>query len=617
MPESYYPGHRPVGSPDRRRGKRWVLSHQIEDKDGELGIAGHSIDSRVRLHAPGPFPHLARMLSLVTIFSGFLGAGILVATPLGAQGIAGTLVQTETGAPIEGASVVLLNRSGDQVDWRLTDASGRFGFPRIQAGTYLLRADRIGHASVLSDSIMVEPGVTTVYRLETPVEAILLAGIDVTSSSRCELRPGRGASTAAVWEEARKALEATSRTTDLGVYRYVIRHYERELDDRGREVRSEQSRIQRGVMANPFLSLNVEILLERGFMHSDGDGFVYYAPDADVLLSDRFLDSHCMSLTEGEGEAEGLLGLSFEPTENRGVPDISGVLWVDPEDAELQWLDYRYEFLNVPNSDRLGGKIQFYGLPNGTWIVREWYIRMPLLEATLGIDQQTRLIGLREQGSLVLSVNNLQGDLVLDSGAGIIEGVVLLPGGSDPVVGVVVILDDSTPVTTDEDGRFRFTALAQGYHGLRVLNPVLDSLGLPAEPVFFEVSAGEVTSASLRFSSIQTVLTEKCGPVERPGFEGILTGFALDENGDPLPGARVSVAWEEFEQQGRTFGTVHKVLTTSELPDDALFLVCGLPRDRAVDLTVEWNGIESRIDRFQLSRALRVSRRNITIRGGR
>ena len=593
------------------------MSHQIEDKDGELGIAGHSIDSHVGLHAPGPFPHLARMLSLVTIFSGFLGAGIFVATPLGAQGITGTLVQTETGAPIEGASVVLLNRSGDQVDWRLTDASGRFGFPRIQAGTYLLRADRIGHASVLSDSIMVEPGVTTVYRLETPVEAILLAGIDVTSSSRCELRPGRGAATAAVWEEARKALEATSRTTDLGVYRYVIRHYERELDDRGREVRSEQSRIQRGVMANPFLSLNVEILLERGFMHSDGDGFVYYAPDADVLLSDRFLDSHCMSLTEGEGEAEGLLGLSFEPTENRGVPDISGVLWVDPEDAELQWLDYRYEFLNVPNSDRLGGKIQFYGLPNGTWIVREWYIRMPLLEATLGIDQQTRLIGLREQGSLVLSVNNLQGDLVLDSGAGIIEGVVLLPEGSDPVVGVVVLLGDSTRVTTDRDGRFRFTALAQGYHGLRVFNPVLDSLGLSAEPVFLEVSPGEVTSASLRFSSMETVLTEKCGPVERPGFEGILTGFALDENGDPLPGARVSVAWEEFEQQGGTFGTVHKVLTTSELPDDALFLVCGLPRDRAVDLTVEWNGIESRIERFQLSRAQRVSRRNITIRGGR
>ena len=37
-----------------------------------------------------------------------------------------------------------------------------------------------------------------------------------------------------------------------------------------------------------------------------------------------------MSLTEGEDEAEGLIGLSFRPTEDRGVTDISGVLWVDP-----------------------------------------------------------------------------------------------------------------------------------------------------------------------------------------------------------------------------------------------------------------------------------------------
>ena len=113
----------------------------------------------------------------------------------------------------------------------------------------------------------------------------------------------------------------------------------------------------------------------------DDDGSIYYAPDADVLLSDAFLDTHCMSLVEGEDEAEGLVGLSFEPTQDRGVTDISGVLWLDPADAELQWLDYQYEFLDVPNSERLGGKIRFSGLPDGTWIVRQWYIRMPILES--------------------------------------------------------------------------------------------------------------------------------------------------------------------------------------------------------------------------------------------
>ena len=336
-------------------GKRCVLKPADQGWE-KSGIAGHGTDSRVRLHTLRAFLHTARMLFLVTTFSWFLGVGMLVAAPLSAQAITGTLVEAETGAPVEGASVILLNRSGDEVDWRLTDVAGRFDFRMTRAGTYLLRADRIGHASVLSNPIPVDRDVTAVYRLETPVEAILLAGIDVRSSSRCEIRPGWGMSTARVWEEARKALEATSRTSGLGVYRFVIRHYERELDARGRRVRSEQSRIQRGEIAGPPRSLNVESLLEKGFTRLEGDGTVYYAPDADVLLSDLFLDTHCMSLAEGEDEAEGLLGLAFEPTEDRGVPDISGVLWLDPEDGEVQWLDYRYEFLDVPNSERLGGK---------------------------------------------------------------------------------------------------------------------------------------------------------------------------------------------------------------------------------------------------------------------
>ena len=573
-------------------------------------MAGHSTDSWVSLHV---------LRTLGTTFLWCLRAGMLVAAPLRAQAIIGTLVEAETRAPVEGASIVLLNLSGDQVDWRLTDAVGRFNFQMSRAGTYVLRADRIGHASVLSDPISVDRGVTVVHRMETPVEAIRLAGIEVSSSRRCEIRPGPGVSTATVWEEARKALEATSRTSERGVYRYVIRHYERELDARSLRVRSEQSRIQSGVMGSPFGSLDVESLLERGFTRDDDDGTIYYAPDADVLLSDLFLDTHCMSLIEGEDEAEGLLGLSFEPTEDRGVPDISGVLWLDPEDAELQWLDYGYEFLDVPSSEKLGGKIRFHGLPDGTWIVREWYIRMPLLEVARvrGLQGRPQLVGLREQGSLVLRVNNLQGDLVLDSGAGIIEGVVLDSEGSNPVEQVVVVLDDGTQVTTDEDGRFQFTSLSEGYYGLRMSNPALDSLGLSAESVFFEVSPGEVTSARLRVASLDTVMTEKCVPGDLSTYEGILTGFALDERGDPLSGARVSVLWEEVERRGGNLGTVARVLTTSELADDGFFLICGLPRDRSVDITVEWNGMESRPERFQLSQTQLVSRRDVTIRGSR
>ena len=598
-------------------------------------MAGSGTDSRVRLYvlrtslyAVRTSLHAVRTSFLVATFLWCLGAVLFVTVPLGAQAISGTLVESETGAPVEGAAVILLSRNGERLDWRLTNATGRFNFRTPGPGTYLLQAERIGHARVLSDPIPIDRGVTVVYRLETPVEAILLAGIEVESSRRCEVRPRQGLSTATVWEEARKALEATSRTSSLGVYRYMIRRYEQELDARGRRVRSEQSRILRGqALASPFRSLDVENLLENGFVRPDGEGSIYYGPDADVLLSDPFLDTHCMSLEWGEDEAEGLLGLSFEPTEDRGVPDIRGVLWLDPANAELQWLDYRYQYLDVPSSERLGGRIRFHGLPNGTWIVSEWYIRMPVLQALRRRGRvRTRLVGLKEEGGVVVRASNLQGDAVLDLGAGIVEGVVLDSEGSEPVEEVVVLLGDSTRVTTDGDGRFRFTALVEGYYGLRVFNPVLDSLGFSAEPVFLEVRPGDVASVRLRFSSLDAVLTEECiaeppgvgvaiGQVDFSENRGILTGFALLDTGEPATGAQVSVRWQEVVERGLGGLTrLDESLTTTELREDGFFLMCGVPRERPVEIITVWNGVESRPESLELSGWQRVSRRDPTIR---
>ena len=207
-------------------------------------------------------------------------------TPARAQAILGILVEAETGAAIEGAAIILLGESGDQLSWRLTNPAGRFNFPINGAGRFRLRADRIGHASVLTDVIVLDGAANAVQRIEAPLEAIVLAGIEVEGSRRCEVRLESGVATARVWEEARKALEAASQTTRRGTYRYVIRRYARELDTRGRPTQVEESRILRQVTRRPFASLDVDDLLSQGFVRPDGDGSVYYAPDADVLLSD-------------------------------------------------------------------------------------------------------------------------------------------------------------------------------------------------------------------------------------------------------------------------------------------------------------------------------------------
>ena len=547
-------------------------------------------------------PTADTLRTLRALRTGLLVVALVHSTPsLRAQAIRGTLVEAGTGGPVDGAAMVLLDEADTQISWRLTDPAGRFSFILERGGSFRLRADRIGHSSVRSDLIVVGGEETVVHRLEIPVEAIVLAGLTVESGRRCEVRPGSGGATAQVWQEARKALEATAQTTRRGFYRYVIRHFERELDARGRRVLKEESRIDRQLTPNPWKSLPVDDLLSQGFVRADGDGSVYYAPDAQVLLSDPFLDTHCMRLTEGDDESEGLIGLAFEPVEDRGITEISGVLWVDRSNGELQWLDYDYEELDVPNSERLGGRVSFDGLPNGTWIVRDWTIRMPQLSATRDETGRlrTELTGIKEQGGLIVRVSNVQGDVVLDSRAGVLEGVVVDSAGRSPVAGAVVMLDESDRATTDEGGRFRFPSVPEGNYGLRVANPTLDALGLPPPPTYVESVPGEVSSVRLQLPGVVPALTEVCGPHERRQGGGIITGHMSHASGDPASGASIKIVWDEVIALPNGFQNVQLEANVAVARSDGLYAACGIPRDRWLQISVEWDGRESRPERWR------------------
>ncbi len=559
-------------------------------------------------------PHVMRVL-----FLGLITARIVCSAPsLDAQAIHGTLVEATIGTPVDGAAVVLLDETDSQIAWRLTDPLGRFSFPLESGGAYRLRADRIGHTSVRSDLIRVRGLETVTYQLEIPVEAIVLAGLTVQGGRRCQVRPGSGEATARVWEEARKALEATSQTTRRGFYRYVIRRFERELDARGRRVLKEESRIDRQLTPNPWKSLPVDDLLTGGFVRPDGDGSVYYAPDADVLLSDPFLDTHCMRLTEGKDESEGLIGLAFEPVEDRGITEISGTLWVDPSNGRLKWLDYGYEELDVPNRDRLGGRVSFEGLPNGTWIVREWTIRMPLLSITQLERGGTRvnLEGIKEEGGLIVRVSNVGGEIVLDSRAGILEGVVVDSTGRGPVTGAVVLLDASDQATTDEEGRFRFTSLPAGNYGISVSNPELDALGLASPTTYVESIPGKVSSIRLEFPGVVAALTPVCGPHESRVGGGIITGHVRQVSGEPAPGARLKIGWQEIRAVPGGFQRRDIEAEADVARDDGLFAVCGLPRDRWLQVSVEYNGQETRSERWRFPGMTVVVQKDMTAPSG-
>ena len=111
----------------------------------------------------------------------------------------------------------------------------------------------------------------------------------------------------------------------------------------------------------------VETLATKGYMHRNADGtHTYYAPDAEVLLSDQFIQTHCFSVVRETEKHEGHVGLSFVPIESGRLVDVEGALWLDETSGELRTVEYRYAGLPASVSDpRNGGQLEFMPLLSG------------------------------------------------------------------------------------------------------------------------------------------------------------------------------------------------------------------------------------------------------------
>lgn len=491
----------------------------------------------------------------------WLAAAAVLATAgpvsVSAQSVLVRVLESPSGQPLQGTLVTLTDGGGGFVKSALTDARGRFLFVGVEAGRYGLRAEMIGHTTGLRDEIVVAPGETVEVRMRLPVRALELHGLDVEGDERCRLRPEEGLQVAAVWDEARKALEAARWTEERGVYEYRTQKVVRDVELESRRIVHQERERSVGYLRTPYESLPAERLAAGGFVQdaSDGQGDVYYAPDARALLSDAFLDTHCMRLRIGEGEHEGWVGLAFEPLRGRRIPDIQGTLWMDMESRELRRLAYRYVNLRWGGHlERVGGEVHFRRLPDGTWIIPEWTIRMPIMGRSRDLQgrQQVFQVGLREEGGQVLRVREPGGRVILTSTTGTLEGVVVDSLGLEAVQGATVELMGTGETTeTDSTGTYFFSELPPGSYRVTFTHPKLDDFGYRPEPSTVDVARGEVTSARLRMPSRKALLAALCEAElgqERPRGTGVLVGRILEEGtGLPLAGAVVRIGWADHD----------------------------------------------------------------------
>ncbi len=539
---------------------------------------------------------------------------LIAAVPDAANGqeVRGRLVDAAGGSGIGGAMVSLEDRDGRRIGQVLTRTeSGLFELRIPGPGEYRVRAERIGYASTLSDYFSVASTDTLTIELAARIEPISLTGIEAEADRRCRVRPEEGLAVARVWEEARKALAAAAWTRERGLYRYEMLTIRRRLDARGRRVEREDRDYLEVSAPTPYESRPADSLLAEGFVRLSDQGVVFWGPDADVLLSDYFVDTHCFRLRPGERRQGELLGLEFEPIPDRDVAEVAGTMWLDPVSAHLRRLDFRYVNLNVPA--RLmraspGGSVEFTTLPNDTWIVPSWHLRM------FRPDPAATLAAIIMEHGEVLRVRDQQGVVFEGDRGGRIVGTVFdsLRAG---LPGARVFLDgEGTDVVTDADGRFEMTHLGPWTYTVHFNHPYMERLGYQPEPVDVEMGSDPSSPVRVDFEAppMDEVLDDVCGGVGQPGptqaadgrivwYEGVLTMAVTDSDGNPVADAGVLAVTaapgaEDLEEGG------HRILGRTS--DSGLYRMCWVPVDLPLELVALSRGEGFDRDAFEDGAAL-------------
>ena len=338
----------------------------------------------------------------------WIALGLLLgARPAGAQTVRGWVEQAD-GVPIFGAFIMLEDSSGVVSRRVLSTESGSYRITAPAPGAYRLRAERIGYSAAVSPWLRLDEGEDLSYRFVIEPSPVRLREIRVEERARCTILPDEGIELQRVWDEALKAITATAWTGQQPYFRFDAVMHTQTLDNRGRPTAEAVLEEVRFYGRHPFRAIPAQDLVLGGFVQHPGGQVAYYAPDADVLLSDSFVRRHCFRLVRGRAESAGLLGLEFEALPQSRLPDIEGVMWLDPASSELRWLDFTYVNLEASIEQQgLGGMVEFARLPSGAWIIRSWWIRVPVVEWIPGQLQRPgryRLLGIDEGGGQVVSV---------------------------------------------------------------------------------------------------------------------------------------------------------------------------------------------------------------------
>ncbi|HEX6627710.1 MAG TPA: hypothetical protein VF105_07140 [Gemmatimonadaceae bacterium] len=534
-----------------------------------------------------------------------LSAAVLsiAATRATAQDLQIEVFEAATGKPIIGANVSLFDSAGTiPVLGGFSDLNGRIDLRAPIRGPYRVRADKIGYDSWLSVQLAI--GDRTVHVRAGMIPARNPATVIALNESACQQMVGPGTAIGDMWTEIKKALTASALTESQGLVPLDVDLYERSLDRNGAIV-SERTEQRNRLARRPVLGISWDQIDTT--RRNDASGIdVFRAPDPASIVADQFVKSHCFAAIRGYGTETGLTGLEFKPSRVGGVPELTGVLWLDPKTNALRVLNFDYVNLPIPlRVARTSGRLEFDQLPSGQWIVPRWYIRMPRLAHIASSDarlaSRDSLIGYQEVGGIArpagsprpaasARVATTAADAPADAGGQtVISGFVYDSSSTRALANVQVLTRSGRyKTTTNSAGRYEMAVDGRLNDTIVFDHPRLRLLRVARmQPV--SVASGGRAQASLFVPSYATLRASLCGRnATATEAQGLMAGYVRDAAGRPIARAHVWAVWQLqwIEQNGRLVASNRQMTVETDSNSDGSYLMCGFTRNAQITAKV-------------------------------
>jgi hypothetical protein len=371
--------------------------------------------------------------------------------PVDAQIVRGRIVLDDGTAPLPGVVVTAIGATGNSVANSLSSASGEYLLRVPAPGRYTLRVLRIGFRPTLIDGIEVGRDSVRVAPLVLTPIPVAIAGVSIRDNTDCSVERADADAFVRLWEQARAALIAAQLSgqaarLDVQLIRVdgrvdAMRYHAPDVV--GSPVPEiDSSTVREWFADHAFATTPAETLDATGYVRPRADGsLVYDAPGPESLLSDAFLQRHCFGVVKPPRDHPDWIGIAFTPRgKNGSFVDVSGVLWLDRQSAELRHLEF--EYTNLPRMTRelceraaprealdgsrcqqftedgsnrfgVGGESEFRRLPTGEWLTARWILRTLSDEMTYRPGPRaTRLLYPKESCTGPIKTNPKPGDCV-------------------------------------------------------------------------------------------------------------------------------------------------------------------------------------------------------------